>query len=112
KNNYDVRIAASRVLQAQAQLEITRADQFPTLNAGGEIASQQSPKIGPIPAYEITQGQLTASAAWNLDFWGKYRRATQAARANLLANEWAQKQVMATLVADLATAYFQLRELD
>ena len=112
KNNYDVRIAASRVLQAQAQLGITRADQFPTLNAGGEIASQQSPKIGPIPAYEITQGQLTASAAWNLDFWGKYRRATQAARANLLANEWAQKQVMATLVADLATAYFQLRELD
>jgi outer membrane protein, multidrug efflux system len=112
KNNYDVRIAASRVLQAQAQLGITRADQFPTLSAGGEIASQQSPKIGPIPAYEITQGQLTASAAWNLDFWGKYRRATQAARANLLANEWAQKQVMATLVADLATAYFQLRELD
>ena len=112
KNNYDVRIAASRVLQAQAQLGIARADQFPTLNAGGEIASQQSPKIGPIPAYEITQGQLTASAAWNLDFWGKYRRATQAARANLLANEWAQKQVLATLVADLATAYFQLRELD
>ena len=112
KNNYDVRIAASRVLQAQAQLGITRADQFPTLSAGGEIASQQSPKIGPIPAYEITQGQLTASAAWNLDFWGKYRRATQAARANLLANEWAQKQVMATLVANLATAYFQLRELD
>jgi len=112
KNNYDVRIAASRVLQAQAQLGITRADQFPTLSAGGDIASQQSPKIGPIPAYEITQGQLTASAAWNLDFWGKYRRATQAARANLLANEWAQKQVMATLVANLATAYFQLRELD
>jgi multidrug efflux system outer membrane protein len=112
KNNYDVRIAASRVLQAQAQLGITRADQFPTLNAGGDIASQQSPKIGPIPAYEITQGQLTASAAWNLDFWGKYRRATQAARANLLANEWAQKQVMATLVANLAAAYFQLRELD
>jgi multidrug efflux system outer membrane protein len=112
KNNYDVRIAASRVLQAQAQLGITRADQFPTLSAGGDIASQQSPKLGPIPAYEITQGQLTASAAWNLDFWGKYRRATQAARANLLANEWAQKQVMATLVAELATAYFQLRELD
>jgi multidrug efflux system outer membrane protein len=112
KNNYDVRIAASRVLQAQAQLGITRADQFPTLSAGGDIASQQSPKLGPIPAYEITQGQLTASAAWNLDFWGKYRRATQAARANLLANEWAQRQVMATLVAELATAYFQLRELD
>jgi multidrug efflux system outer membrane protein len=112
KNNYDVRIAATRVLQAQAQLGITRADQLPSLSAGGNITSQQSPKLGPIPAYELTQGQLTASAAWNLDFWGKYRRATQAARATLLANEWAQKEVTATLVANLATAYFQLRELD
>jgi len=112
KNNYDVRIAATRVLQAQAQLGITRADQFPTLSAGGNVTSQQSPQIGPIPAYEVSQGQLTASAAWNLDFWGKYRRATQAARATLLANEWAQKEVKATLVANLATAYFQLRELD
>ena len=112
KNNYDVRLAATRVLEAQAQLGITRADQFPSLSGGGNITSQQSPKLGPIPAYEITQGQLTASAAWNLDFWGKYRRATQAARATLLANEWAQKEVTATLVANLATAYFQLRELD
>jgi outer membrane protein, multidrug efflux system len=112
KNNYDVRIAATRVLQAQAQLGITRADQFPSVGSGGNIGSQQSPQIGPIPGYQITQGQLTASAAWNLDFWGKYRRATQAARANLLANEWAQKEVTATLVASLATAYFELRELD
>jgi outer membrane protein, multidrug efflux system len=112
KNNYDVRIAAARVLEARAQLGITRADQFPSLSAGGNITSQQSPKIGPIPAYEVTQGELAASAAWNLDFWGKYRRATEAARANLLANEWAQKAVMATLVANLATSYFQLRQLD
>jgi outer membrane protein, multidrug efflux system len=112
KNNYDVRIAATRVLEAQAQLGIARADQLPSLSGGGNISSQQSPQIGPIPAYEITQGQLTASAAWNLDFWGKYRRATEAARANLLANEWARKQVMATLVANVATSYFQLRQLD
>jgi outer membrane protein, multidrug efflux system len=112
KNNYDVQIAAVRILQAQAQLGITRADQLPSFGVGGNISSQQSPQIGPIPAYEVTQGQLTASAAWNLDFWGKYRRATEAARANLLANEWAQKEVTSTLVANLATAYFQLRELD
>jgi multidrug efflux system outer membrane protein len=112
KNNYDVRIAAARVLQAQAQLGITRADQLPSLSAGGNITSQQSPKLGPIPPYELTQGEVAASAAWNLDFWGKYRRATEAARANLLANEWAQKEVMATLVANLATSYFQLRQLD
>ena len=112
RNNYDVRIAAARVVEAQAQLGITRADQFPSLSAGGNISSQQSPKIGPIPAYEVTQGELAASAAWNLDFWGKYRRATEAARASLLANEWAQKAVMATLVANLATSYFELRQFD
>jgi multidrug efflux system outer membrane protein len=112
KNNYDVRIAATRVLQAQAQLGITRADQFPSLGVGGNITSQQSPKEGPIPAYEVTLGQVSASAAYNIDFWGKYRRATEAARASLLANEWAQKEVMATLVANLATAYFQLRQFD
>jgi multidrug efflux system outer membrane protein len=112
KNNYDVRIAATRVLQAQAQVGITRADQLPSLSAGGNINSLQNPKIGPIPSYELTQGQVTASAAWNLDFWGKFRRATEAARATLLANEWAQKEVIASLVADMATDYFQLRQLD
>lgn len=112
KNNYDVRIAATRVLEAKAQLGITRADQYPSLGVGGSIADQRSPQIGPIPSYEVSLGQLTASAAWNLDFWGRYRRATESARANLLANEWAQKQVMSTLVANVATSYFQLRQLD
>lgn len=112
KNNYDVRIAATRVLEAQAQLGITRADQYPSLGVGGAIADQRSPRIGPIPSYEVALGQVTASAAWNLDFWGRYRRATEAARANLLGNEWAQKEVIATLVANVATAYFDLRELD
>ncbi len=112
KNNYDVRIAATRVLEARAQLGITRADQFPSVNGGGNITSIQNPKIGPIPSYEITQGEIGPSAAWNLDFWGRYRRATESARATLLANEWAQKEVIATLVAQLASSYFQLRQLD
>lgn len=112
KNNYDVRIAAARVLEAQAQLGIVRADQFPTVSVGGSVSSQQSAKIGPIPSFEITQGQVNAAAAWNLDFWGRFRRATEAARANLLANEWAQEEVIATLVASVATDYFVLRQLD
>ena len=112
KNNYDVRIAATRVLEAQAQLGITRADQYPSLGLGAAVADQRSPRIGPIPSYEVALGQVTASAAWNLDFWGRYRRATEAARANLLANEWAQKQVIGTLVANVAASYFQLRQLD
>lgn len=112
KNNYDVRIAATRVLQARAQSGITRADQYPSLSGGGNITSVQSPQLGPIPSYELTQGEVGPSAAWNLDFWGKYRRATESARATLLANEWAQKEVMATLVADVAGSYFLLRQLD
>jgi outer membrane protein, multidrug efflux system len=112
KNNYDVRIAATRVLQARAQLGITRADQLPTLDVGGNVTGTRNPQIGPIPSYQLTQGQVSASAAWNLDFWGRYRRATEAARATLLANEWAQKEVMATLVANVASSYFQLRQLD
>lgn len=110
--NYNVRIAAARVLQAQAQLGITRADQFPSLSGGAGDDTQHSPAIGPIPSYQTSLGQLTLSGAWNLDFWGKYRRATEAARATLLANEWAQKEVIATVVASVADSYFQLRELD
>ena len=112
KNNYDVRIAATRVLQAQAQLGITRADQLPSLSVGGNVTGVQNPKSGPIPAYQLTQGQVFASAAWNVDFWGRYRRATEASRATLLANEWAQKEVISTLVANVASSYFVLRQLD
>jgi len=111
KNNYDVRIAATRVLQAQAQVGITRADQLPSLATGGNLTNQRS-TLPPFPAFESTLGQVTASAAWNLDFWGRYRRATEAARATLLADEWARQEVIATLVADVATDYFQLRDLD
>jgi multidrug efflux system outer membrane protein len=55
---------------------------------------------------------LSLALAWELDFWGKFRRATESARANLLTQEWAQRAVISSLVSDVATAYFQLRELD
>ena len=112
QNNYDVRIAAARVQEARAQLAITRADQFPTLSGGGNITSQRDSATGPIPGFELTQGALSVSAAWNLDFWGRYRRATEAQRARLLAQEWAQRAVTSSLVANVASGYFQLRELD
>ena len=112
RQNYDVRIAATRILEAQAQLGIIRADQYPSVAVGGSLTNQQSAALGPIPSFQQTQGQLSVSAAWQLDFWGRYRRATEAARANLLANEWARRQVISTLIADVASAYFQLREFD
>ncbi|HEY3771291.1 MAG TPA: efflux transporter outer membrane subunit [Candidatus Angelobacter sp.] len=113
EQNYDVRIAAARILEAQAQLGITRANQFPQANAGGASNVIRNPAQPVLPvATNGSATQLSLSAAWELDFWGKFRRATEAARANLLASEWAKQQVISTLVSNVATAYFQLRELD
>jgi outer membrane protein, multidrug efflux system len=112
QQNYDVRIAAARILQAQAQLGITRADQFPSIAAGAAASEQRSPRSKIIPAFTSSANQLDLSLAWELDFWGKFRRSTEAARANLLASEWARLEVISSLVSNIATAYFQLRELD
>jgi len=112
QQNYDLRIAASRILQARAQLGITRADQFPTVSAGAGVSDNRSAKSKFLPAFEESTGHVNLSAAWELDFWGKYRRATEAARANLLASESARQEVMVTLVAAVAGAYFQLRAMD
>ena len=112
QQNYDVRIAASRVLEANAQLGITRADQFPTLSAGAGIGDVRTAQAKFLPKFETSIGQVNLSAAWELDFWGKFRRATEAARANLLASKWARQEVVSTLVANVADAYFQLRALD
>ena len=112
QQNYDVRIAGARILQAQAQLGITRADQFPSVSAGANISDQRTARSSFFPAFERSTGQLNVSAAWDLDFWGKFRRATEAARANLLASESARQEVILTLVANVAASYFQLRALD
>jgi multidrug efflux system outer membrane protein len=112
QQNYDLRIAASHVLEAQAQLGITRADQFPAVSAGAAISDVRAAQSKFLPAFETSTGEVNASAVWELDFWGKYRRATEAARANLLATEWARQEVVSTLVSNVAAAYFQLRALD
>jgi len=112
QHNYDVRIAATRILQAQAQVGITRSDQLPTISGGVEAVNQRSARTKFFPAFETSSNQVDLSLAWELDFWGKYRRATESARANLLATEWAREAVISTLVSDVAAAYFQLRELD
>ena len=110
--NYDVRIAATRVLQAQAVLGITRADQFPTITGGVSSSNQRFPATKITPAFETSPSEVNLSLFWELDFWGKFRRATEAARASLLATEWGQKAVMSSLVSNVASAYFQLLELD
>jgi len=112
QQNYDSRIAATRVLEAQEQVVLAHANQLPNVNVTGTGTGLRNPAIGPIPSYTFNYGKVTANAAWDLDFWGKYRRGTEAARASLLAEDWARQEVNATLVANIAAGYFQLRELD
>jgi multidrug efflux system outer membrane protein len=128
KNNFDVKIAADRVLEEQAQLGVTKAGQYPTLTAGGSYdalglpsgllnsfnnnSSSSSSTSKSSTSTNYYSGGLTASVAWNLDFWGYYRRQTEAARANLRATEWAQQTTYSSLVQSVATSYYQLRTLD
>ena len=113
KQNYDVQIAATRILQAQSQLVMTRANQFPNAAVGPSVSGVRSPGVpGILKSYSYLADELALSASWNLDFWGRYRRATEAARASLRATEWGQRAVISTLVENIAAAYFQLRELD
>jgi outer membrane protein, multidrug efflux system len=111
QQNYDVRIAAVRILQAEAQLDTTHSDRLPTVSGTADISSMRSAK-SQFPAFSNSQGGLGLSVAWEADFWGKFRRATEAARANLMSSEWARRAVTSTLIAGIASAYFQLRELD
>lgn len=113
-NNYDVRIAAQRVLEEQAQLKITHSQLFPAVTAGGTgIGADLGNSLGNgFPSGAITEGSINVSAAWNPDFWGLYRRQTEAQRATLLSQVWAQRAVRMSLVQQVATEYFHLRSLD
>lgn len=104
--NYDVRIAAQRVVQAQGQLSATRSAMFPQLD--GQANAGRSGLISPTES----SGGVFGSASWEIDLFGKLRRANEAARADLLAAEENQNAVMQALVADVASAYFDLREYD
>lgn len=107
-NNYDLRIAATRVLEANANLGIVRADQFPTLNGSGSIIYTRNAFYPKGPTFD----NLALSLNYIVDFWGQYRRATEAARANLLATQFGQEVVRTTLISSVATDYFQLRQFD
>jgi outer membrane protein, multidrug efflux system len=112
-NNYDVRIAAERILEQQAQVRITHSQEFPTVSVGGTgigatLPSSLAKQIGS----PLVNGSLSVSAGWTPDFWGLYRRQTEAARAQLLAQSWAQRAVRLTVIQQVATAYFEICALD
>ena len=112
-NNYDVRIAAQHILEQQAQVRITRSQQFPSVTVGGTgIGASLPSSLGTQIPSPLVDGSFNVSAAWTPDFWGLYRRQTEAARAQLLAQTWAQRAVRLTLVEQVASAYLQIRALD
>jgi multidrug efflux system outer membrane protein len=111
--NYDAAIGAARILQAEALLGITHSSQLPSVNANASVQGQRS-SIGTSDGEARTAGviQLGASTSWQPDFWGRYRRATEAARAELLASEWGRRGVITTLISQVATSYYSLQSLD
>jgi len=108
KQNYDLQLATERINAARAQLGITRSNQLPQVQGDGDFSGGKSGLFQD----KFNFLTLTADAAFQLDLFGQLRRATQAARAQLLATEDAQKTVILTLVSDVASDYFQLLQLD
>ncbi len=119
-NNYDLRDAITRVEAARATLGITRSEQFPSVAGGGSVDLNRLSRGGatPIPAALLPSQNRTFGSAvlqllsFEIDIWGRLRRATEAARAYLLSAEETRQAVVTTLVSDVATSYLALRELD
>jgi outer membrane protein, multidrug efflux system len=117
RDNQDVRIAAARVDQFVGALVATRSQLFPQVGYGANVSRLRTSRVGipPVPpgidpTSELYQASLGAS--WQLDLFGRVRRLTQAAQAQVYASEQAQRGVVLTLVAGVATSYITLRALD
>ena len=116
--NYDLRDAVARVDAARANLGITQADQYPNFGIGADVTSSELSRQGQFTIPRGTSRQRTFGTvflnlfSFELDIWGRLRRATEAARADLLGADWTRKAVVTTLISDVATAYFSLLELD
>jgi outer membrane protein, multidrug efflux system len=112
-NNYDLRIAAQRILEQQAQVRIVRSQEFPAVTVGGTgIGATLPSSLGVQLPSPLVAGAFSVNASWTPDFWGLYRKQTEAAREQLLAQAWARRAVQMTLVQQVATDYLELRAFD
>jgi multidrug efflux system outer membrane protein len=116
-HNADLRLAIARVDEARASLGVARADQWPGVSANGSASRTRASEDtalsvtpGTDPIYNNVRATLDAS--YEIDFWGKYRRATEAARAELLATQFNRDAVRLALIAEVSRGYFNLRALD
>jgi multidrug efflux system outer membrane protein len=119
RENKDVMIAAARVEEFAGQYGTTRAALFPQVFAGANYGRQRTSELAGVSPLDGTgisptfnSSELFVNAAWEIDLWGKLRRATEAARANLLSTEEARRTVILTLVSSVANSYINLRDLD
>jgi len=115
RGSHDLRAAAARVEQARNQIAIARADLFPQVSYQGQAVRERTfvPGVRGSPGNVTFNSFLgTFNLAWEIDVWGRIRRATESARADYLAAEAARRGVLLTLVSDVAQAYFELLELD
>jgi multidrug efflux system outer membrane protein len=114
-NNYDLRIAVTRIEQARQIAAQARAQYFPFLNYAISSSNGKNEFVGtvaPNGGQELGAFVAVATVAWEADVWGRLRRENEAARAQYLATEEARRGVMLSLVSDVAQAYFELLELD
>lgn len=118
QNNYDLRASVARIDAARASLGITRSEQFPTVGASTDVTTQRVSRDGAFTVPEpVRQNRTFGSVLLNLftyelDIWGRLKKQTAAARADLLATEEARRAVTTTIVSDVAASYFNLRALD
>jgi multidrug efflux system outer membrane protein len=117
--NKDLRIAAARVQEARGLYRAAKGDQFPEVSLDAGLTRNWTSKSsggaasgGAVGIGSFTSGQVGVDVTYQADLWGQFRRATEAARADLLAQEQFRKNVLITLIGDVARAYFELRELD
>jgi outer membrane protein, multidrug efflux system len=108
KQNYDLQLATERINEGRAQVAVTRSALFPQVQGSGNFAGGKESNF----QTKFNFLTLTTDAAFQLDFFGKLRRATEASRAQLLATEDARQTVILTLVSDVASDYFALLQLD
>ena len=106
KNNKDVLIAASRVEEARLVVGYTKADQWPAIGYNGDASRRDLNILGNENAFN--NFSALGNLNWEIDFWGKYRRATESARADLLATGYAQRMVQISLISEIANTYFLL----
>ena len=114
KNNYDVKIAVARIDEARAQLGSTRLNYLPQISVDAGAVRTNTSDYARLPgAPRISnEAQVQILASYQIDLWGQLRRTTEAARANLLSSQFAERAVSVTLVASVANAYFDLISLD